>query len=258
VADDIDGRAVVTIRVGTSGWQYADWRGLFYPPKLAQRNWLTHYATTFDTVEVNATFYRLPSQSAVQKWADTLPDGFVMAVKASRYLTHVKRLVEPDEPVARLMDRISPLRQRGALGPVLVQLPPHFPVAAERLDQTLRAFDRRVPIAVELRDASWFNDEVKSVLTTHNAALVWADRDGRSVGPLWTTATWRYLRLHHGRSGWGYDRADLRRWAHRMGEVEDGYVYANNDPGAAAVQDASRIRDLLHSRRRSEQFIPAP
>jgi len=236
---------VTRIRVGTSGWQYDDWREVFYPADLATREWLTWYAANFDTVEVNATFYRLPKQAAVAQWAATVPSGFVMTVKASRYLTHIKRLKDPVEPVERLLDRTKPLRDSGCDGPILLQLPPAFPVVPERLDATLAAFGGQLQVAVEPRDPSWFCPEVKELLTAHGAALVWADREGRSVGPLWATADWRYLRLHHGRSSWRYDQRDLRRWARRMVEADGGYIYANNDPGGAAVDDARRIRDLV-------------
>ncbi|HEX3824597.1 MAG TPA: DUF72 domain-containing protein [Mycobacteriales bacterium] len=235
----------MTIHVGTSGWQYADWRGPVYPTKLAQRLWLTAYAQRFDTVEVNATFYRLPQLPSVQRWIESVPARFVMTVKASRYLTHVKRLAAPEEPVARLLDRIAPLRDRGLLGPVLLQLPPRFSADADLLARTLDQFPADVRVAVEPRDASWFTPAVRAVLIEHHAALVWADRNGRAVTPLWETCDWRYLRLHHGRNGWGYDDRDLRRWARRLRDTDDGYIYANNDPGGAAVIDAERIRELI-------------
>jgi uncharacterized protein YecE (DUF72 family) len=199
----------------------------------------------FDTVEVNATFYRLPDRSAVERWADQLPPGFVMTIKASRYLTHVTRLREPSEPVARLLDRIGPLRDRGLLGPLLVQLPPDMPAAFDRLEATLAEVPADVRVAVEPRERTWFTSELRELLERRNAALVWADREGRSVGPLWSTASWCYLRLHHGRRGWGYDRADLRRWARRLADAGDGYAYCNNDPGGAAVEDAVTLRALV-------------
>lgn len=237
------------IRVGTSGWQYADWRGAFYPQRLAQREWLGAYVAAFDTVEVNSSFYRLPTSDTVRRWADTLPDGFVMALKASRYLTHVKRLREPAEPVERLVGVLTPLQHRGLLGPILVQLPPDLPAEVQRLADTLSAFPDEIRIAVEPRHRSWFTDELRGLLEHHNAALVWADRDGRSVGPLWETASWRYLRLHHGRHGWGYDNRDLGRWARRLAVAGDGYAYANNDPGAAAVKDARRMVAMIRTAR---------
>jgi uncharacterized protein YecE (DUF72 family) len=233
------------IRVGTSGWQYADWRGLFYPSKIPQRDWLTTYCESFDTVEVNSSFYRLPKVDTVQRWADTVPDTFVMAMKASRYLTHIKRLREPAEPVERLMGVLAPLRSRGLLGPILVQLPPDLPAELGRLEETLAAFPRDVQVAVEPRHESWFTDDLRRLLTDRSAALVWADRGGRSLGPLWRTADWTYLRLHHGRVDWGYDDVDLERWVAELAASGSGFVYANNDPGGAAIRDARRIRELL-------------
>lgn len=238
----------MTVRVGTSGWQYADWRGPFYPAKLPQRAWLSSYCESFDTVEVNSSFYRLPTVDTVQRWAAELPGDFVMAIKASRFLTHVKRLRDPAEPVKRLLGVLAPLRERGLLGPILIQLPPDLPAEIDRLAETLAAFPPGVRVAVEPRHRSWFTVELKAVLTDHRAALVWADRGGRSLGPLWRTAEWCYLRLHHGRSGWGYDNRDLGRWAARLAEGGDGYAYANNDPGAAAVRDARRLRAMLVAR----------
>ena len=236
------------IRIGTSGWQYADWREEFYPPKLPKRAWLASYCESFDTVEVNSSFYRLPRLETVKRWADELPDGFVMTMKASRYLTHVKRLREPAEPVERLMGVLEPLRGRGLLGPVLVQLPPDLTVEVGRLAATLSAFPADVRIAVEPRHESWFIDELRSLLTDRCAALVWADRGGRSLGPLWRTSGWAYLRLHHGRAGWDYDNRDLGRWAARLAESGKGYAYANNDPGAAAIRDARRLRCMVAER----------
>jgi uncharacterized protein YecE (DUF72 family) len=233
------------VRIGTSGWQYADWRGSFYPAKLPQRLWLTEYAKSFDTVEVNSTFYRLPTEGVVARWAQTVPAGFVMTVKASRYLTHVKRLREPEEPVARLLTRLTPLRERGMLGAILLQLPPSLPAAPELLDATLAQFPADLRIAVEPREPTWFTDAVRCILEARSAALVWADRGGAPLGPLWETCDWRYLRLHHGRTNWGYDQRDLRRWAGCFNDGRDGYIYANNDPGAAAVNDARCLRTLL-------------
>lgn len=234
----------MTLRVGTSGWQYADWKDAFYDGR-PQRLWLTTYAQIFDTVEVNATFYRLPVVTAVQRWVEQVPQSFVFVVKASRYLTHIKRLREPAEPVARLMSRIDPLRRAGVLGPVLLQLPPDMVAAPELLDATLAEFPREVRLAVEPRHDSWFEAVTRGVLERHKAALVWADRDGRSLAPLWETTDWCYLRLHHGRDDWGYDEPDLASWAQRVGAVGHGFVYFNNDPGAAAVRDAGTFLRLL-------------
>jgi uncharacterized protein YecE (DUF72 family) len=234
----------VTLRLGTSGWQYADWREAFYAGR-PQRLWLTTYAETFDTVEVNATFYRLPATTAVQRWTEQVPLPFVFVVKASRYLTHIKRLRDPAEPVNRLLARIEPLRSAGMLGPILLQFPPDMTAAPDLLAATLREFPSSLRLAVEPRHPTWFEASTRTVLEEHNAALVWADRDGRSLGPLWRTTDWCYLRMHHGRDDWGYDEADLARWAGVVDEVGDGYVFFNNDPGAAAVRDASTFSALL-------------
>ena len=236
-----------SLRVGTSGWQYADWREPVYAG-APQREWLELYASTFDTVEVNATFYRLPAIDAVQHWAERVPPGFVFAVKASRYLTHVKRLRDPAEPVARLMSRLEPLRTARSLGPILVQLPPDLPAAPELLDATLTEFPRDVRVAVEPRHPSWFAPPTREVLERHDAALVWADRNGVAVSPLWRTTDWCYLRMHHGRDTWSYDDSTLERWAHEVRAVGKAYVYFNNDRGAAAVRDALAFGGLLTMR----------
>ena len=234
----------MTVRVGTSGWQYADWKEPFYASK-PQRQWLTSYAERFDTVEVNATFYRLPRTEAVQRWTEQVPMGFLFVVKASRYLTHIKRLRDPTEPVARLMDRIRPLRAADMLGPILLQFPPDMAAAPDLLAATLSEFPAGLRIAVEPRHDSWFAASTRTVLEDHGATLVWADRDGRPLAPLWRTTDWCYLRMHHGRDDWGYAERDLKRWATRVRDVGDGYVYFNNDPGAAAVRDAATFSRLL-------------
>ena len=188
------------IYVGTSGWQYRDWRGVLYPPGLAQSRWLEYYAGCYGTVENNGAFYRLPSQETFAGWRARTPEGFVMAVKASRYLTHIRRLRDPAEPVQRLMRAAAGLGDR--LGPVLLQLPPNLPADAGALDDCLGEFSRfpGVRVAVEFRHESWWADDIRQLLTRRNAALCWADRLGRPLGPLWRTADWGYLRLHEGRA----------------------------------------------------------
>lgn len=239
------------VHVGTSGWQYRDWRGVLYPDRVPQRLWLTTYAGEFDTVENNNAFYRLPERDTFARWREATPDGFVMAVKASRYLTHIKRLADPAEPVARLMDRVAGLGDR--VGPVLLQLPPTLHADAGRLDEALSAFAGRARVAVEPRHESWWTDEVRRLLTRHGAALCWADRLGRPITPLWRTADWGYLRLHEGvaRPWPRYGRRSLTSWLRRVREAfgqDDRHevcVYFNNDPGGAAVEDARLMRRLL-------------
>jgi uncharacterized protein YecE (DUF72 family) len=223
--------------VGTSGWQYKDWRGRLYPQKLAQRLWLEHFAGAFATVEVNNAFYRLPERTTFENWRKRTPEDFILAVKMSRYLTHIKRLREPAEPVARFLGRAEGLGDR--LGPVLLQLPPNLKAEPEALADTLRRFPRSVRVAVEPRHASWWTDRVRRILERHGAALCWADRRGRPVTPLWQTADFLYLRMHEGRAQPRprYGRTALTSWVQRLGRT-DGYVYFNNDPGGAAVLDA--------------------
>jgi uncharacterized protein YecE (DUF72 family) len=231
------------ILVGTSGWQYRDWRGPFYPEGVPQRRWLEHYASAFATVEVNNAFYRLPERDTFVAWRERTPADFCVAVKMSRYLTHIKRLREPAEPVERFLSRAEGLGDR--LGPVLLQLPPTLRADDGLLDATLARFPSAVRVAVEPRHRSWWTSRTRSVLERHGAALVWADRLGRPVTPLWRTADWGYLRLHEGRARPRprYGRAALSSWLDRIAgafapEREPVYVYFNNDPGGAAIRDA--------------------
>jgi uncharacterized protein YecE (DUF72 family) len=227
------------ILVGTSGWQYKDWRERFYPAGAPQKRWLEHYAERFATVEVNNAFYRLPERDTFAQWRTRTPDDFCVAVKMSRYLTHIRRLREPAEPVQRFMSRAEALGDK--LGPVLLQLPPSLRLDIEALDETLSRFPRAVRVAVEPRHQSWWTDATRDLLEKHGAALCWADRKGRPVTPLWRTADWGYLRMHEGRANPRprYGAAALRTWVDRIAEFESAYVYFNNDPGGAAIADAT-------------------
>lgn len=241
----------LTVLVGASGWQYDSWRGPLYPRELAKSRWLEYYAGCFQTVEVNNTFYRLPKPSTFSSWAEQTPDDFVVTVKASRYLTHVRRLRDPKEPVARLMEAA---RELGAkLGVVLVQLPPDMPARFDDLDLTLRNFPSGVRVSVEVRHESWCTDKLRAFLERHDAALCLADRRSRPVTPLWRTASWGYLRMHEGRGATAprYGRTALTSWAERLAELfdrsDDVYVYFNNDPGGCAVRDANRFATALRA-----------
>ncbi|MBB5787735.1 DUF72 domain-containing protein [Jiangella mangrovi] len=251
----------MVVHVGTSGWQYDDWRGVLYPDGLAQRRWLEHYAEAFATVENNSAFYRLPKRETFSSWRERVPAGFVMTVKASRYLTHIRRLRDPEEPVRRLLGVAAGLGDR--LGPVLVQLPPTLRADPVLLDRCLAQFPRDVRVAVEPRHETWWNDEVRSVLERHGAALCWADRLGRPVTPLWRTAPWGYLRFHEGAAHpWpAYGDRALRTWAGRLAEAwtddEDVFVYFNNDPGGAAVRDAARFAGAVSRDGRTATRTPS-
>ncbi len=230
--------------IGTSGWQYADWRGVLYPPGLPQRRWLRHYGDVFATVENNNAFYRLPGRETFEQWRGSTPPGFVMAVKASRYLTHMKRLTDPAEPVERLMNAAAGLGPK--LGPVLLQLPPTLRAEPDRLAACLQRFPAGVRVAVEPRHPSWWTDETRRLLERHDAALCWTDRLGRPQTPLWRTTGWLYLRFHEGPAEpWpNYDDETLQGWADELAGADDAYVYFNNDPGGAAVRNALRFAEL--------------
>jgi uncharacterized protein YecE (DUF72 family) len=236
----------VLLRVGTSGWQYRSWRGAFYPRRMPQRNWLSYYALSFGTIEVNSTFYRLPSRDTVGSWASQTPEGFLIVVKASRYLTHVRRLADPEEPVTRLLEVLEPLGPKR--GPILLQLPPDLRAAPERLDRALACFPPGTRVAVELRHSSWFTEETWEVLRSRRAAFCLADRRGPLV-PVVRTAPWAYLRMHEGRASPSpcYGRTAIESWVSRLSELwtgeEEAYVFFNNDERCCAVRDARLMKE---------------
>ncbi len=229
--------------IGTSGWQYHHWRDRFYRG-VPQRLWLEHYADRFDTVESNNAFYRLPERSTFEAWAERTPTGFVMAVKVSRYLTHIKRLAEPAEPVERFVGRVAGLGPK--LAPVLLQLPPTMQADTGRLVDTLDRFPDGMRVALEVRHPSWDTDSVRTILADRKVALCLADRRG-ALQPLWRTAAWGYVRFHEGRAHPRpcYGRAALDGWAKRIAETWDAqadvFVYFNNDPEGCAIRDARRF-----------------
>jgi uncharacterized protein YecE (DUF72 family) len=242
---------VKRVRVGCSGWNYRDWREAFYPKGLPAKRWLEHYATVFDTVEVNNTFYRLPTLTAVAGWAEQSPPDFVFAVKASRYLTHIKRLTEMGTGVERFYERIEPLVEARKLGPVLWQLPGNFRRDDERLAAALRA----VPPGrhcFEFRHESWFSPEVYKLLRSAGAALVIGDTPERPFQTYELTADWTFLRFHRGSRGRGgnYSKRELEEWAERIRgwrRKVEVYAYFNNDWNAYAVNNGRTLKRLLEA-----------
>ena len=233
------------VRVGCSGWNYADWRGPFYPEGLPQRRWLEHYAGVFDTVEVNNTFYRLPQLKAVERWVEETPSRFTFAIKASRYLTHVKRLRELGPGAARLMEGLAPLVASGRLGPILWQLPQSFERDDERLAGALEALPSGRH-CFEFRHPSWFAADVYALLRERGAALVIADHPERPFQERELTAGWTYVRFHYGRGGrsGGYAPRELDTWRRRIAAWRarvEVYAYFNTDWQAFAPRDARRL-----------------
>ena len=240
----------MTIWIGTSGFIYEHWRRRFYPPS-ARGSELELYARTFDTVELNVTFYRMPPSLTFRSWAARVPEGFLFAVKASRYLTHVRRLKEPRPSVELLVERASELGSH--LGPILIQLPPDLDLDLAGLEETLDAFPAGIRIAVEPRHPSWFVEEVRGALTERNVALCVADRRG-PITPLWRTADWSYVRFHAGRATPRscYSPKELEAWSERFeagwGRDAAGFVYFNNDGNGCALRDASVYARALAGR----------
>ena len=238
------------MRVGCSGWVYKDWRGAFYPDKLPQREWLRHYATEFNTVEINNTFYRLPSEDAIKKWIDDTPEEFCFAVKASRYITHIKRLKEPAKYVERFLERIAPLAEARKLTVILWQLPPNFGRDDERLDAALTAIREQTACrnAVEFRHPTWFVNDAYDLLRQHGAALAIADSPRYPFATREITTDWTYVRFHWGARGvrGHYSDRELVTWKRRIAawrSKAEVLAYFNNDWEAFAIDNARKLRD---------------
>jgi len=243
-------------RVGCSGWNYKSWKGRFYPDGLPVSQWLRYYAGEFDTVEVNNTFYRLPESSTFAAWRQQTPASFLMTVKASRFLTHMKRLRDPEEPLERLFSRTDALGPR--LGPVLYQLPGHFTRDLDRLDDFLARLPRtrggrRVRHVMEFRHPSWYVDDTFRLLERRRVALCLHDKDGSQIdNPL--VGPFVYVRFHgtSGRYHGSYSDASLDRWAERLAEQYQDrravFAYFNNDPDAVATDNARTLRQMIGRR----------
>jgi uncharacterized protein YecE (DUF72 family) len=237
------------IRIGCSGWNYASWRENFYPKGLGAARWLEYYASIFDTVEVNTTFYRLVKRSSVERWVAQTPPEFCFAVKSSRYLTHIKRLADMERGVQRLIEPLAPLRDAGRLGPMLWQLPANF----HRDDARLAVALQRLPPGrhtFEFRHASWFCEPVYALLREHGVALTIADRPGLDFQTHEMTADFAFIRFHHGHRGrrGNYSQSELAEWAERIAswpaEV-DVFAYFNNDWEEFAPRNARALRRML-------------
>lgn len=234
--------------IGTSGWIYPRWRGVFYPEGLPPSRWFAHYAAHFDTVEINSTFYRLPSEAAFDRWREQAPPGFRYAVKANRYLTHVRRLKDCAEPLARFLDRARRLGDR--LGPVLYQLPPNWSADPDRLAAFATLLPRDLLHVFEFRDPRWWVEPIRATLARYGLSFCLFGMPDLTP-PLWITGPIVYIRLHGSTALYAgrYRREELARWAERIrGFLQAGrevYVYFNNDAFGHAVRNAMERREML-------------
>ena len=239
------------IWIGCSGYVYKHWRGVFYPQDLPSTRWLSFYARYFSTVELNNTYYILPSEKTFENWRDSSPEGFLYAVKASRFLTHMKKLKDPQEPLERLFSRATLLGPK--LGPVLYQLPPHWHFNKERLETFLQALPQGYRHAIEVREPGWLNPDFFALLEQYGAAFCIASLSQYDT-PIVATAPFVYIRFH----GTGehmyyycYSHDELRHWRdvilRFISEGKDVYCYFNNDPNAWAVQNALELTEMVGS-----------
>ena len=237
------------IRIGTSGYHYKHWRGPFYPAKIAASKMLEFYAKHFDTVELNNSFYRLPPETAFDQWRRSTPPKFVFAVKASRFLTHNKKLKDPENALNNLLPRAVHLGPK--LGPILFQLPPRWQVNRERLEGLLEILPQNLRYAFELRDQTWIKPEIERVLEKCGAAFCIYELAGYH-SPLTVTTDFAYVRLHGpgpGKYQDSYGEGQLRRWSDQIGEwartLKAVYIYFDNDQAGFAAQNAITLRQMV-------------
>lgn len=236
------------IYIGTSGWSYDHWKGVFYPEKIAANRMLAEYVRHLRTAEINSVFYRLPSEKMVEQWLQSTPTDFVFAVKASRYITHVKKLNEPEDSVAALLAKIGILGEK--LGPLLFQLPPHWHCNEERFTVFLNRLPAGFRYSFEFRDHSWLNERVNSLLADHNAAFCIYELDGY-LSPKEVTADFLYVRLHGpgGPYQGSYDQDVLAAWAnfflHWARRGKRVYCYFDNDEKGYAPLNARTLQEMV-------------
>ncbi len=239
------------VHIGTSGWHYDHWSGSFYPPDVSKKNFLDYYRKFFDTAEINNSFYRLPSEKTLENWKDTVAEGFVFAVKGSRYTTHMKKLLDSDQSTSKLFDRISALGDM--LGPVLFQLPPKWGFNRERLAEFLENMPPEFRLAFEFRDQSWYNDTTYKLLKDHNAAFCIYELDGH-LSPLEVTADFVYVRLHGPRGPYegSYSKKPLAGWADKIKvwrkKGKQVYCYFDNDENGYAANNAYELKKLVEGK----------
>jgi uncharacterized protein YecE (DUF72 family) len=236
---------VTRVFIGTSGWNYKHWVGTFYPADLRQRQQLEYYTQHFDTIEINNSFYRMPSKENLVAWHDKTPGNFIFSIKANRYITHMKKLKDVKQSTDLLMDNLSVLQEK--LGPILFQLPPGWNLNLERFKEFLQLLPKGYRFVFEFRNESWYNDEVYSLLKKHKCAFCIYELDGH-LSPLEITANFVYIRLHGpgGKYQGNYDDNTLMKWAMSIKkwtqEKKDVYVYFDNDQAGYAAFNAEKLR----------------
>jgi uncharacterized protein YecE (DUF72 family) len=237
------------VRIGCSGWNYDSWKERFYPAGTPKRRWLQSYAERFDTVEVNSTFYRLASRRAVESWVSDTPEAFLFTVKASRYLTHIRRLQDLDRGFKRFYEPLEPMIEAGKLGPVLWQLPENFHRDDDRLARWLEALPDGMH-TIEFRHESWFAPPVLGALRQRGVALTIGDHPSRPFQTYDATASWRFIRFHYGARGrrGNYSASELETWARRIAQWrrrEAVWAYFNNDWEGFAPANARSLARAL-------------
>ncbi len=236
------------IRIGTSGWYYEHWKELFYPADIPKSKWFEHYARQFDTVEINNTFYHQPKEQSIQRWHKIAPEGFLYAVKANRYITHIQKLKDTSESLKRFFGGIYLLRQK--LGPVLYQLPPSLHINLDRLGDFIRLLPKRTIAVFEFRHKSWYCDDTYKILEKYGAGLCIHDMPGNE-SPQVVTSDKVYIRFHGtaGRYSGNYPESALRNWAgwikDKSKKASGVYIYFNNDANGYAVKNAKQLKEMI-------------
>ncbi|WP_205503677.1 DUF72 domain-containing protein [Rufibacter psychrotolerans] len=237
-----------TIYIGTSGWHYNHWKGNFYPPSVTSKQFTQHYLRYFKTVEINNSFYRLPSAETFAAWRTSVPEDFLFAVKASRFITHMKKLKEPQQGLAQLLGNAQALEEK--LGPILFQLPPAWRVNVERFQEFLRALPSYYRYTFEFREPSWYHPAIYELLRDHNHAFCIYELAGH-MSPLEVTADFVYVRLHgpEGKYAGSYAESALQWWATTCQtwaqQGKDVYLYFDNDQNGYAAFNALRLQELV-------------
>ncbi len=234
------------IRIGTSGWTYRHWEGIFYPAKWPRSKWLEYYCDHFDTVELNATFYRLPNPSTFENWKERTPENFLWSVKGSKFITHTRRLRDPAEPITRLYEVTAGLGEK--LGVILFQMPPGLAFDEKLLRDFCESLDPQIRHSLEIRHPSWISDQAFGLLSDFNIALCMADTAGRYPYCEEITADFIYIRLHGSKKLYAskYSEGELNTWAEKIDSWNrDTFIYFDNDFEGHAVNNAKRLKEIL-------------